>query len=60
LTLELLFEVSPGLNRKNTSVHLLVKEILRPPHSLSILGKGKGPEEFLLIAAKLLWDQAQI
>jgi len=48
------------LNGKNTSVHLLVKEVLRPPCSLFILEKGKGPEDFLLIAAELLQGQVQI
>jgi len=55
-----LFEVGPGLNGKNTSVHLLVKEVLGPPRSLSILEKGKGPEDFFLIVAELFWGQAQI
>jgi len=55
-----LFEISPGLNGKNTSVCLLAKEILRLPCSLSILEKDKGPEDFFLIAAELLWGQAQI
>jgi len=54
LTLELLFEVGPGLNRKNASVCLLVKEVLRPSHSLFILKKDKGLEDFLFITAKLL------
>jgi len=49
-----LFEVSPGLNRKNASVCLLVKEVLGLPYSLSILEKDKNLEDFLLIAAELL------
>jgi len=60
LTLELLFEVSPRLNGKNTGVCLLVKEVLRLPCSLSILEKGKGLKDFLLIAAELFQGQAQI
>jgi len=55
-----LFEIGPGLNGKNASVCLLVKEILGPPCSLFILEKGEGPEDFFLIAAELLWGQAQI
>jgi len=43
LTLELLFEVGPGLDRKDAGVYLLAKEILGPPHSSSIFEKGKGP-----------------
>jgi len=42
LTPELLFEVGLELNRKDTGVHLLVKEVLRPPYSPSIFEKGKG------------------
>jgi len=57
---ELSFEVSLGLNRKNADVHLLTKEVLRSPRSLSILEKGKGPEDFLLVAAELLQGQVQI
>jgi len=60
LTPELLFEVGPGLNGKNTSVYLLAKEVLGPPHTLSILEKGEGPEDFFLIIAELFWGQAQI
>jgi len=55
-----LFKVGPGLDRKDASVCLLAKEVLRPPHSLSFFEKGKSPENFLLIAAELLQDQAQI
>jgi len=58
LTLELLFEVSPGLDRKDASVRFLAKEILRPPRSSSIFEKGKGPQDFLLITAELFQGQA--
>jgi len=54
---ELLFEVSPGLDGKDTSVHFLVKEVLGPPRGLSIFEKGKGPQDFLLIAAELFQGQ---
>jgi len=60
LTLELLFKVSPGLNWEDASVHLLVKEVLGPLCSMSILEEGEGPEDFFLIAGKLLQGQAQI
>jgi len=60
LTPELLFKVGPGLDRKDASVCLLAKEVLRPPHSLSFFEKGESLENFLLIAAELLQDQAQI
>jgi len=58
LTLELLFEVGPRLDRKNAGVRLLAKEVLGPPHSVSVLEKGEGPKDFLLIAAELLRSQA--
>jgi len=58
LTPELLFEVSPRLDRKNAGVCLLAKEVLGPPRSTSIFEKGEGPKDFLLIAAGLLRSQA--
>jgi len=58
LTPELLFEIGPGSNRKDTSIHLLAKEVLGPSRSSSLFEEGKGPEDFLLIAAELLWGQA--
>jgi len=60
LTPELLFKLTPELDRKDAGICLLVKEVLRPPCSLSIFEKGKSPEDFLLVTAKLLWDQTQI
>jgi len=60
LTLELSFEVGPGLNGKHASVHFLAKEVFGPPCSLSILEKSESPEDFFLIAAELLQGQTQI
>jgi len=60
LTLELLFKVDPGLNWKNAGVHLLVKEVLGPLHSTSVLEEGEGPKDFFLVAGELLWGQMQI
>jgi len=60
LTPELLFEVSPRLDRKNAGVCLLAKEVLRPPHGTSVFEKGEGPKDFLLVVAELLRSQAQI
>jgi len=60
LTPELLFEVSPGSNWEDASVHLLAKEVLGPLCSMSILEEDKGPEDFFLVADELLWGQAQI
>jgi len=58
LTPELLFEVSPRLDRKNASVCLLAKEVFGPPRGMSVFEKGEGPKDFLLIAAELLRSQA--
>jgi len=58
LTPELLFKVGPGSNWENASVHLLVKEVLRPLRSMSILEEGEGPEDFFLVADELLQGQA--
>jgi len=52
------FEVSPRLDRKNASVHLLAKEVLGPPHGTSVFEKGECPKDFLLVAAELLQSQA--
>jgi len=60
LILELLLEVSPGLNEEDASVHFLAKEVLGLLGSPSTLKESEGPEDFLLIAAKLLQSQAQI
>jgi len=46
LTPELLFKVGPGLDKKDASIHLLAKEVLGPPHSLSVRVTGhKTPGE---------------
>jgi len=58
LTPELLFKVSPRLDRKNAGVRLLAKEVLGPPCGTSVFEKGEGPKDFLLIAAELLRSQA--
>jgi len=58
LTLELLFEVGPRLDRKNAGVCLLAKEVLGPPRGTSIFEEGKCSKDFLLIVAELLRSQA--
>jgi len=60
LTLELLFEVDPGLNWKNAGVRLLAKKVLGPLRSMSVLEEGEGPKDFFLVTGKLLWGQMQI
>jgi len=54
LTPKLLFEVDPGLNWKNAGVRLLVKDVLGPLHSTSILEEGEGLEDFFLITGELI------
>jgi len=46
LTPELLFEVSPRLDRKNAGVRLLAKEVFGPPCGMSVFEKGEGPKDF--------------
>jgi len=58
LTLELLFEVGPGLDGKDADVHFLAKEVLGPLRGSSIFEEGEGPQDFLLIAAELFRCQA--
>jgi len=60
LTLELLFKVGPGSSRKDTSVRLLAKEVLRLSCSSFLFEKGEGLEDFFLVTAELLQDQVQI
>jgi len=58
LTPEVSFEVGPRLDRKNAGVRLLAKEVLGPPHGMSIFEKGECPKDFLLVVAELLRSQA--
>jgi len=58
LTPELLFEVGPRLDRKNTGVCLLAKEVLGLSHGTSVFEEGECPKDFLLIMAELLQSQA--
>jgi len=60
LTPKLLFEVDLGLNWKNAGVCLLVKEVLGPLCSMSVLEEGEGPKDFFLVAGELLRGQVQI
>jgi len=58
LTLELLFEVGPGLDGKDAGVCFLAKEVFGPLRSSSIFEKDEGPQDFLLVAAELFRGQA--
>ena len=52
--------INPGLNWKNAGVRLLVKEVLRPLCSTSILEEGEGPEDFFLVTGELIQGQVQV
>jgi len=52
--LELLFEVPPGLDGKNTSVRFLTEHVLGPLGSATTFEKHTGPEDFLLFIVELL------
>jgi len=53
--LEPLFEVPPGSDGENTSVHFLTEHVLGPLGSATTFEKRKGPEDFLLFVVELLW-----
>jgi len=53
--LELLFKVSPGLDRENASVHFLTEYIFRPLGGMTSLEKLESPEDPFLFVIELLW-----
>jgi len=55
-----LLKVKPRLNGKNAGVRFLAKEVFGPLRGSSILEESKSPENLFLVAAELLWGQAQI
>jgi len=52
--LELLFEVSPGLDRENASVHFLTKYIFRPLGSVTAFEEHESLENLFLLIMELL------
>jgi len=54
MNLELLFKVSPYLDRENASVCFLTEYVFRPLGSTTIFEEYKGPENFLLFVIELL------
>jgi len=52
--LELLFEVPPGLDGENASVHFLTEHVLGPLGGVTTFEKCEGPEDFLLFIVELL------
>jgi len=51
---ELLFKVSPYLDREDASVRFLMEHIFGPLGSMIIFEECKGPENFLLFVVELL------
>ena len=51
--LELLFEVPPGLDGEDTSIHFLTEHILGPLGGVTTFEKREGPEDFLLFVMEL-------
>jgi len=58
--LELLLEISPGLDRENASVRFLTKYIFGPLSSMSSFEEHESPENPFFFIMKLLQDQANI
>jgi len=53
---ELLFKVSPGLDRENTGVCFLMEHVLGPLGAATTFEECEGPEDFLLFIVELLWS----
>ena len=51
---ELLFKVSPGLDRENTSVYFLMEHVLGLLGAATTFEECEGPEDFLLFIVELL------
>ena len=58
--LELLLKISPGLDRENTSVYLLMKHVFRPLGGMTSFEEHESPENPFFFIVELLWDQADI
>jgi len=58
--LELLFEVPPGLDRKNASVRFLMEHIFRLLGGTTTFEECEGLEDFLLFVIELLQSQADV
>ena len=52
---ELLFKVSPGLDRENTSVRFLTKYVFGPLGSMTSFEEHESPENPFLFVMELLW-----
>ena len=58
--LELLLEISPGLDRENASVRFLTKYIFGPLGSTSSFKECESPENPFFFVVELLWGQADV
>jgi len=58
--LELLLEISLGLDRKNASVRFLTKYIFGPLGSTSSFEERESPENPFFFIMELLWGQADV
>jgi len=52
---ELLFKVSPGLDRENTSVCFLMEHVFRPLGGTASFEEYESPENPFLFVMELLW-----
>jgi len=53
---ELLFEVSPGLDGKNASVHFLTEHVFGPLGSVTSFEECESPENLFLLVVELFQD----
>jgi len=60
VNLELLLEVSPGLDGENTSVHFLTKHIFRPLGSTTTFEEHESPKNPFFFVVELFWGQVDV
>jgi len=58
--LELLLQVSLGLDREDTSVCFLMKHVFGPLGGTTTFEEHKSPEDLFLLILELLWGQADV
>ena len=60
MNLELLFKVSPCLDRENASIRFLIEHVFGPLGGTTAFEEGEGPENSLLFVVELLQGQADV
>ena len=60
MDLELLLQVSLGLDREDTSVCFLMKHVFGPLGGTTTFEERKSPEDLFLLILELLWGQADV